>query len=448
MKHVLTITFFLLLGRVEAQQVLDGYIKEGLENNIVLQQKNISLQRALNSLKEAHAQFLPSVNLNSSYLTGQGGRYFNFPLGDLMNPVYSTLNNMTETNSFPQVENKDVYFNPNNYYDAHIRSSVPIVNTDLIYNQSIKKEQTKLQQYEVEIYKRELVKNIKISYYNYLSALSAVKIFESAQSLVNKNLEVNKSLVSNGKGLPASVLRSESEVEKIKADLANAKNQVSNSSRYFNFLLNKPLSDPVEADLNEQTLTTIPSLVIPVEVENREELKQVMTGQKIYNYQYKMAKNFWVPRVSAFLDLGTQGTNLEYSNKSRYYLFGAQLDIPIFNGGQNNFKINRSKLDVKTAELNSKQVSQQLELSAEIAKNNLTSSYQEYQASKKQQTSAKSYFKLIETGYHEGTNSLIEYLDARNQLTNSDLQLTINTFKVLQAQASLERETASYSFVK
>jgi outer membrane protein len=444
MKHFLIGLLLLLSSAVRSQSLLEEYIKQGLENNIVVKQKNISLEKAMFNLKEAQTLFLPSVNFNSTYQTGKGGRYFNFPIGDLMNPVYSTLNNLTEANNFPQVENQEFYFLPHDYYDAHVRTSVPIVNTDLIYNKSIKREQVNLQQFEVDIYKRELVKNIKISYYNYLSALSAVKIYESALTLVNKNLEINQSLLKNGKGLPASVLRSESEVEKVIAQLVESKNQVTNASRYFNFLLNKPLTEKVEVDVNLHNPETLSLLETP-ETSNREELKQLAVGRKIYDYQYGLSKSYWVPKVSAFLDLGSQGTGMEFSSKSKYYFVGVQLDIPIFNGFRNSYGVSRSKLDVKYSDLNTRNVSQQLELSAETAKNNLNSAQQEHHASQKQNQAARSYFKLIEKGYQEGTNNLIEFLDARNQLTASELQLTITTYKVLQAIASLERETASFA---
>jgi outer membrane protein TolC len=60
--------------------------------------------------------------------------------------------------------------------------------------------------------------------------------------------------------------------------------------------------------------------------------------------------------------------------------------------------------------------------------------------------SAQSYFNLVEKGYKEGVNTLIEFLDARNQLTSSQLQLNLRKLEVLVAEAQLERETASYSF--
>ena len=58
--------------------------------------------------------------------------------------------------------------------------------------------------------------------------------------------------------------------------------------------------------------------------------------------------------------------------------------------------------------------------------------------------SAHSYFKLINKGFKEGANSLIEFIDARNQLTSSELTLNINKYKLMIEIANLERETASY----
>ena len=354
---------------------------------------------------------------------------------------------MTGKANFPEVSNQQIFFNPHNYYDAHARTSMPIVNTDLIYNRKIQKDQIHLQEYEVDIYKRELIKNIKQAYYNYLMSLSSIKVFENSLNLVTKNVQVNESLEANGKGLPSAVLRSQSELEKIKAELINSKAQTNNAQQYFNFLLNKPLESPIETDFDKDAaLGEINNYLDKTSVQNREELKITKTGVHLTGTQIKMAQTFWTPKVNAFLDLGSQGINWEYSNKSRYYMFGTQLDIPVFAGFRNYYRISRTKLDLKSAELNDKQVALQIQLNADIAQNALTSSYQSYQAAIKEQKSAQGYFHFIESGYKQGTNTLIEYIDAQNQLTVSSLRLTIVTYKVLQAMAGIERETATYFF--
>ena len=438
---------FLFAAHAYSQTTLDAYLKEGLQNNIVMQQKNIVLEKALYMLKEANALFLPSVNINSSYITDYGGRYINFPLGTLLNPVYQSLNTMTKSSSFPQVSNQEIFFNPHNFYDAHARTSMPIINTDLYFNRQIQRDQIRLQEFEVDIYKRELIKNIKQAYYNYLMSLSSINVFENSLGLVTKNVQVNESLEANGKGLPSSVLRSQSELEKIKAELINSKAQASNAKQYFNFLLNKPLDSPIETAFDKDAaLGEINNYLDKTSVENREELKITKTGVHLTGTQLKMSQTFWTPKLNAFLDLGSQGLNWEYSSRSRYYMLGTQLDIPVFAGFRNHYRISRTKLDLKSAELNEKQVAQQLQLNADVAQNNLTSSYQSYQAAIKEQKSAQSYFHFIESGYKEGTNTLIEYIDAQNQFTVSSLKLTIVTYKVLQAMAGIERETATYSF--
>jgi outer membrane protein TolC len=60
--------------------------------------------------------------------------------------------------------------------------------------------------------------------------------------------------------------------------------------------------------------------------------------------------------------------------------------------------------------------------------------------------SAQAYYNLIEKGYQQGINTLIEFLDARNQITSSQLQQNLRLFEMLIASAKLERETATFSF--
>src|SRR5690606_16113324 len=112
---------FLLTSSLKAQQPLAQYINDGLNHNIILQQKKISLQQARQSLEIARSYFLPSVHALADYTSGQGGRSISIPIGDLLNPVYSSLNQLTESNAFQQVENVSQDFFPYNFYDAKIR---------------------------------------------------------------------------------------------------------------------------------------------------------------------------------------------------------------------------------------------------------------------------------------------------------------------------------------
>jgi len=443
---IVFLTTFSFVHAANAQQVLDEYIAMGLKNNLVLQQKNISLEKAMLSLKIANGMFSPSINLLGNYTNGAGGRSIALPVGDLLNPVYQSLNQLTSSDNFPQIENVNQNFFPQDFYDVRARASMPIFNTDLIYNRKIREHQTLLQEFEVTIYKRELIRNIKVAFFNYLGAREGVSIYQSALTRALEGKRVNESLLTHGKGLPAYVLRSESEIENIKAQLVDAERQVENAQLFINFLLNRNPDEPISTDYSTAGDLLIASQRIqePVSVAKREELMQLSTLKSLHENILTMNKLYWSPRISGFADLGAQAENMQYNSAANYYLVGIQLDIPLFAGFTNRNKISQSRLEIQNTDLSIQQVNRQLNMASQVSKNSLVSAYQNYQSAQKQLEAAQSYQRLIEKGYKEGVNTFIEAIDARNQLTSAQLQVTLNQYRVLIAEANLERETAEY----
>ncbi|MGE0770096.1 MAG: TolC family protein [Cyclobacteriaceae bacterium] len=426
-----------------AQSRLNQYVDEALENNLVVQQKQIGLDKAMASLRIAKGMFMPSVSVLGSYTSGEGGRNIAIPVGDLLNPVYTALNQLTESNAFPQIENANENFFPNNFYDVKVRTSVPILNSDLIYNQKLRQQQVVMQEFEQIIYKRELVKEIKVAYFNYLSANEAIAIYRAALDRAAEGKRVNESLLANGKGLPAYVLRSQSEIENIAAQLLASEKQAENAKMYFNFLLNRNQDAVIESDSTIQ----LPAIEKALQQEGqREELKQLQEAVSINETILQMNKLNWSPKLSGFLDLGSQYQNWEFSQQARYYLFGVQLEVPLFAGFTNRNRVRQSKLDVAHAQLNHHLLSRQIDMGERSARNNLVVAYQDFNSANAQFASAASYQRLIDKGYKEGVNTFIETIDARTQLTSAQLQVNITRYRALIAHAQLERAAATYSF--
>ena len=438
---------FLLKGQTS---VLEGYIDEGMRNNLVLKRKNISLDKALLALKTAKSMYQPSVALQASYSTATGGRSISLPLGDLMNPVYATLNQLTNSQNFPMLENESINFLPKNYYDAKVRTTVPIINTDIIYNRKINEQQVTLQEFEVQTYERELIKNIKSAYFNFLNAQQAVKIYQSALRLAEESKRVNERMLESGKGLHAYVLRSNSEIEQVRAQVTQAVQQQVNARLYFNSLLNRDGETAIDAAYDADDALTKATILLQSapEISGREELKSLQQVIGINENVIKMNKKFSIPKISGFLDLGSQAEQMRFNNQSRYAMVGLQFDLPIYSGNRNRIKVKQSQLELEDASLNREYIKRQLQVSSNVAKNNLLASWQTYQSSLKQLESASSYQRLIDKGYQAGTNTYIETIDARNQLTGAQLSTLVNKYNVLLAAAELERETAAYPLKK
>jgi outer membrane protein len=166
-------------------------------------------------------------------------------------------------------------------------------------------------------------------------------------------------------------------------------------------------------------------------------------GKSINESVLSMNKLFWVPKINAFLDLGAQDQLWNFNSTSKYYLFGFQLSVPIFEAFRNNYRIDEAELSIKDIQLKTDLTKNQIKLSQSVAYGNLAAARQNYYTAEKKYKAANGYERLIERGYKEGVNTFIETIDARSQLTQAELMVNINTNKVLSALADYERQLAA-----
>ncbi|MFM1780668.1 MAG: hypothetical protein RJB49_962 [Bacteroidota bacterium] len=423
------------------KSVLDEYVATAFQQNITLQQKTIQVEKAMIALKTAQSLYQPTVAFQGGYQSGQGGRSIAFPVGDLLNPVYSTLNALTKSTAFPQIANVETNFFPRDFYDVKVQTTMPLYNKDISYNKQIQEQSISLQREDVSLYKRELVKQIKTAYFQYLLSLGLQKVYDNALNLAVEGKKVNEKLLANGKGLPAYLLRSDSEIANIQAQMADAAKQSQAAQMYFNFLLNRELRAEIRIDFEvEKALTAVYAVTPGV----REELALLSKSIGLQETVLKMNEAFYLPKLNGFVNLGSQATLANINSKSAYYFLGLQMDIPIFTGKRNLYKIKQTQLDIASAKNAYDLSSKQFNMAAEIAQKNVQSSLVSFQASTKSYEAASAYLRLIEKGYKEGVSTYLETVDARNQWMNATINYQLKQFNVLIAAAAYEREAASY----
>ena len=440
-KLFITLLLFRFFGAY-SQSSLDTYIKAALSNNETIKQQQFLLTKSLYALKESKSLFLPSVGFNATYTLADGGRTVDIPVGDLVNQVYKTLNQMTGTNNFPQLQNQSVLLNPNNFYDAKIRTTYPILNAEIEYNRKIKTQQYNMQQIEINLYKRELVKEVKNAYFKYLQACEAVGIYETALSLVKENLRVNTALFNNQKVNRTAVVRSDNEMSKNNALLESAKLTRNNAKAYFNFLLNIDLKTEIIKD----SITTIPAdlFLTDTSVSKREELGKLREALAINQNITALAKSYKRPKLNSFVDLGSQAFDFKVNNKSFYYLAGISLEWNIFSGNKNKHKIRQVEADDQVLQSQTNYVEQQLKLQLTTANNSFKAAIADYNAAQSQVASSQKYYSDMFRLYKEGQALFIELLDAQNQLVNAKLQLNISLFDTWIKATEIERANSSF----
>jgi outer membrane protein TolC len=425
---------------------LDQYIQEAFGANQGLQQQAFQLDRSLAALDEAKSLFLPNVSLQGSYNAAGGGRAVEIPVGDMLNGVYATLNQLTSSHAFPHVENQSFLLNPNNFYDAHLHTTLPLVNAELYYNRKIKQASISGQQAAVNVYKRELVNHIKAAYFQYYQSQQAIAIYEAALDLVKENIRVNQSMLNNGVRNSTALTRSLSEQERTLAEQRQAMNNALNAKAYFNFLLNRPGSDTIELDTSfffkPEAFDTSGAGVT-----NREELTQWRSMETVNGLNLRMEKSYLIPQLNTFLDLGSQGEGV-IDNKTTYYFFGVTLSWNIFAGGQHTYRAREANADLQSAQAGYEETARELQLELEQAYHNYNTAVDLYHSAEAQLHFAQKYFTDQSKAYREGQLLYVELLDAQNQLTNTRLQLAQAYAGVQIARAQLERDQATYPINK
>lgn len=431
-------------AKLNAQQVLENYVRQGLKNNLALKQKSFDLEKAKIDLDRAKSLFYPQVGLNAQYSLANGGRQIDLPIGDLLNPVYNTLNDLTTGGKFPQIQNQSIQFLPNDYQDTKVELSLPVYNPSLSYNKKIKSELINTQQAGLNLYKRELVFDIRQAYYQYLQAAKASDIYRNALATVNENLRFNEKLVKNNAATKEVVLKAKSQVSQVETSLVNAEQNEKNAAAYFNFLLNQTLETPIQFDsaiVNSFKIEIPVSLDVP---QNREELQQLKSSQKVLETSLKLDNTYKLPVVNGFYNIGFQGYGYKFTNDQFYQIGGLQLTWNIFKGNDNKLKSKQAQLDIDAIKTQYDDVEKQLLLQVTTANNTYRAALSALHSANDEVMSTREVYRLAQSRYQQGQALQIEVIDARTQMTEAEIKYSLAQLAVLTKAAELERVMATY----
>ena len=439
----------LLLGLPSANSqslILQNYLEEGIKNNLQLKQEVLNYERSIEDLNLAEALFQPQVSFNASYSWAHGGRKIDIPTGDLLNPVYTSLNQLTHSSNFPQIGNSSIQFLPNDFHDTRLQVVQPIFNSDIYYNYKAQKELISVKQAQRNAYENELRFSITSAYFQYLETEQAIKIFEATSRVLRELYKVNQTLVENHKATADVVSSAGVEVSKIDRELADAARNYHSAKAYFNFLLNRESDAEI---ISDTTLTqaflkyyNLDELTTEA-LANRQEIQQVKSGLKANEYLLTLSRaNAALPKISVVGDLGAQGFEYKFNADQRYWLAQFNLTWDIFRGGEKQARTQQAKIDYQITENKQEQLKKQIELQVIQVYYDFESLQKSYAASQSAVKNAEKSFTIIRAKYKEGQAILLEFLQAQNNVTRAQLDLSISTFELLRKEAELQKTIA------
>jgi outer membrane protein len=435
------------------EEAVDGLVADALAANLELDGAGAGVAERLAALDQARARYLPALDFSARYSRADGGRTIDFPVGDLLNPVYATLNQLTGSARFPAVANQDIDFQRPREQDTHVTLTQPL------YDPRISSGRAAAQaQYESAAAGRaalagRIERDMREAYYRWLQARAQIGIFEVTLELATENRRVNDSLFRNGKITQDLVYRAEADQLEVEQQELGARNGTRLAQSYVNLLRNAPFDrelpviavdgtdiDRLRAGLASQA--SEPSLKLaPLQeraVQQRAELRQLDAAAAAAAAGERLARAAFKPRLSFALDAGSQGVTYGFGSDDRYMLASLVLRFNLFSGGADQAGLEGARASERAATANRALQEQQIRFEVQQALQGLELTEATLGTAAKRVDAAAGAFRIASRKRDLGQINQAEFIDSRRALTDAQLNLNVTRFSALSSLAELE----------
>jgi len=431
-------------------EVIDRYVLESLQSNLALRSESLQVEADLASLDAAQARFFPQVALAARYTRAEGGREIDVPLGTLLNPVYSSLNQLLaaqgQAAQFPTISDQTIHFQREREQDTRLTLRQPIYAPAI--PAAIRAQRALLESSEfgrVAVGRR-LKRDTTVAYLDWLKATKSVDIVQSSLTLLEENVRVNDSLFRNGKVTQDQVLRARAEMLAVVQQLREARNGQAQARSYLNFLRNHPLDEElVPAAIDGEVARAVHDLAAlrSAALANRPELEQLDRATRAAEARVQLARADLKPTLSLGVDAGTQSEQYEFGRGRNLGMISLVLNWQFFDGGANRAEARSARAAARQAATRRDEAALQIQLEVQQSLDRLETTSDSLTTARARAEASRAGFRIASRKRDEGVITQVEFIDARNTLTSAELNLNLTLFDLLARQAELDYATAA-----
>ena len=441
------LSIWLSLGLASSAQAqakpdpLGGYIREALRSNLSLAQSRLSEDQADARTREARALRLPSVSFSTRRSETSGG----LDLGDLVNPAYRALNQITGTNAFPT----NIGLTLPLRQESRVRVAQPIYQPAIGASVRAASSARDAETAAVRSAARQLIAQVETSYWQVASAVRVAELYRATLPLVDEHVRVNERMLANGTVTAEAVLRARAERSEVQQQLADAEQQRSAAARAFNVLLDRSLDSPIELP-SDETVAKVASVADSLTADDlvrhalasRDELRQATFAIDAAAAQEKAASAAFLPTVGVALDYGIQGDEYRFDRNHDAFVASVVVEWNAFNGGRDEARRQQAGIAESRARLARRDVERRIELDVRQAYDAVQVARAAIVTAQDRSAAAQRGFELVSRRHAEGLASQIEYIDARTSATRAALNLIVTRQSYAVRRADLERAAA------
>ena len=415
---------------------LEDAIVYALKNNYSAKNAGTDIAIALKQKWEIISQGLPQVSGEVSYqnqlvqpVSFIPAQFFdeNAPAGDFIPVTFSPKQNMIASATLNQLLFDGSYI-------VGIQSAKTLL--QISENAKIKTD-------------LEVKEQVTSAYGNVLLAQESVLILQKNLKTVDKNLNDTQKIFENGMG-------EEEDVEQLKitklgldTDLNNAIRQLAIAYDMLKVTLGMPLDNKVMVtdDLDALSLQYYDLALLKTEIkaEDNIDYRIAQDQANLAEVQVKLEKSKALPRLTAFVNYGTQSTsnNFTFLNEDQRYfnqsILGVTLSVPVFSSGMRSARTAQKELSYQKSLEDLEHTRNEVKLQISLARNDYRFALDNYTNQQKNLDLAERIEKKNQTKFFEGISTSFDLSRAQQQLFSAQQQYLQAMLDVITSKAALEK---------
>lgn len=416
---------------------LASLVALALKSNLALEQERLATRRADAQVGEARALLLPSLSLES-----RGTRLNGVPnVGDLVNPAYTALNQLTGSDQFPT--DLDITLPPR--YQTSLRLTQPIFNEAIRANFSLAHARRNGQRMQLAAAARRLAADVQIAYLAQASARRVAETYDATLALVRESERVAGRLLAAGRATPEAVQRARAEGAEVEQQLAEAREHQAAATRALNLILQRPLEARVEVipdSAFDLPLDVTAEGAVASALARREELHQAEAGVNAARAARRAATAGYIPSAAVALEYGYQGQRLAFGDDEDYWTASLVLSWKLFDGGGDAARRAAAGHEAQRARTRERELADRIALEVRDAHEAATVARAAIATADARLDAARRTYTLVRRRFEEGAASPFELVDARTAMTGAELNRVLTAYRYAIRWVDLERAAA------
>jgi outer membrane protein len=442
---------------VALEDGLQQLVDEAIVANLELRASSLTVQQRLAALAQARARYLPAIDFAARYTVADGGRTIDIPVGDLVNPVYETLEQLLAAHGtpkqFPRVANESIELLRNPEQETRFILTQPLYEPRLGPAVDANRAQVASAEADLAALRAQVVRDVKQAYYRWLAAQQAVTVLDATLEAARANLAANESLYRNGRVTRDLVYRAEADVLEIEQERLATASRVRIAASYVNLLRNAPLDAPLPlATIDETTVDRFRAALLRtlsgrrpdvaqlqgLASERRHELKSLDSAILAGEAQKALARAAFKPTLALGAEAGVQGTDYGLADEDRYVIASLVLRWNAFRGGADRAALDEARALTEQLRTARELAGQQVRLEVQQALERFEVAEASLETAAKRALAAAGAFEITSRKRDLGQVNQAEYIDARRANTDAQLNVTLVRAEYLARLAELE----------